>query len=149
MELNSNKLETIFLPPATESSPVNGRRYTLTHSDDTGMMFLDIGITYNYSAINQELRDEVLGKWVFMGDNSYILFFYVFVGDSDYEAASKRYDIFKSHLISAIQNIIYGDRYLLEKYTELVNTPIYVKFDSSFPTFDNYEYYGYVSDYML
>lgn len=149
MELNPNMLETTFIPPATKLSPVNGRKYTLTHSDDTGMMFLDIGIVYNYLAINQDLRDEILGKWVLLDDNSYILFFYIFVGDSDYETASNRYNIFKSHLNSALQNIVYGDRYLLEKHAELVNTPIYIKFDSSFPVFDNYEYYGCVGDYML
>jgi len=49
----------------------------------------------------------------------------------------------------AIKAIIYGDRELLNQYPNLINTPIYVKFDSSIPMFDNYEFYGYVKDYIV
>ncbi len=149
MDFDANKLETTFIPPATLYSPINGRKYTFTHSDITAMRFLDIGIIYNYSSINQELRDELLGKWYLLNNNTYMLFFYAFIGDSDFSIASKKYDIFKYHIPSALEYIFYGDRYLFEEYKELINTPIYIKFDSNFPMFNNYEYYGFVRDYML
>lgn len=148
MRFNTNKIETTFVTPITLDSPIEGRKYTLTHSDDTGMMFLTIANKYDYDAINKDLRDEIIGTW--KNYNSfYNLFFYAYVGDLDYFDALNRYNIFKSHMTSALQSIFYGDRELLNKHTELLNVPIYVKFDSSIPTFNNYEFYGYVKDYVL
>ena len=129
-------------------SPIKDRKYTLTHSDDTGMMFLTVSNEYDYIAINYDLRDEVLGTWKTY-DDSYILFFYAYIGDLNYSDALYRYNIFKSHMNSALQAIIYGDRMLLSKYPELLNTPIYIKFDSSIPVFNNYEFYGFVRDYII
>ena len=148
MRFNTNKIETVFISPITLDNPIEGRKYTLTHSDDTGMMFLTVATEYDYSSINQDLRDEIIGTWK-KYDNFYNLFFYAYVGDLDYLDALNRYNIFKSHMVSALQAIIYGDRELLNKHKELLNTPIYVKFDSSIPTFNNYEFYGYVKDYIL
>ena len=50
---------------------------------------------------------------------------------------------------SALQAIIYGDRQLLKANPELLMTPIYIKFDSSIPIFNNYEFYGNVKDYVI
>lgn len=147
MDFDLNKLKTTFIYPTTPSKPIIGRKYTLTHCDITGIMFLDIGTEYNYSAINEELRDELFGRWVFYDDdNSYKLFFYAFVGGDNFSTALKRYNIFKSHMNMAIQAIIYGDRYLFKEYPQLINTPIYVKFDSDFPLFNNYESYKFTID---
>ena len=66
MEFTPDKLEITLIDPVTENGPVEGRKYTLTHSDETGMLFLDIGNVYNYSAIDQDLRDEVLGRWLLL-----------------------------------------------------------------------------------
>ena len=155
MRFSSDKLETNFIEPINLYGPIKDRKYTLTHSDETGMLFLDIGNVYNYSAIDQDLRDEVLwfkrwnlGAWK-ESDTSYILFFYAYVGNLSYADALYRYNIFKSHIDSALQAIIYGDRMLLSKYPELLNTPIYIKFDSSIPVFNNYEFYGFVMDYIV
>lgn len=43
MDFNPEKLEVNFMPPATSTSPIKNRKYTLTHSDETAMMFLDVG----------------------------------------------------------------------------------------------------------
>jgi len=148
MRFAPDKLKTTFIEPITQYGPIEYRKYTLTHSDDTGMLFLTIGNEYNYAEINQDLRDEVLGVWK-VYYNSYILFLYIYVGDYDYEKALYRYNTFKSHMNDAIKAIIYGDRELLNQYPNLINTPIYVKFDSSIPMFNNYEFYGYVKDYIV
>ena len=113
MSFSSDKLETTFISPMTPDGPVENRKYTLTHSDETGMMFLDIGSQYNYSAINEDMRDEILGKWIMSDDNFYRLIFYAHVGDYNFTNAYKRYMIFKSHLESALQAVFFGDRDLL------------------------------------
>ena len=148
MGFTPDKLETTFIEPINLYGPIKNRKYTLTHSDNTGMMFLTIANEYDYNAINYDLRDEILGVWK-TADNSYILFLYAFIGVLNYDNALYRYNIFKSHMDSALQAIIYGDRELLNKYPELLNTPIYLKFDSSIPVFNNYEFYGFVRDYVI
>lgn len=148
ISFSPDKLETTFILPMTESGPIKDRKYTLIHSDTTGILFLDVGSVYNNSVIDQKLRDEVLGKWIFSDNYSYTLIFYVYVGDGDFEESYKRYNIFKDNLNLALQAIIYGDRVLFSKYPQLIETPIYVKFDSTIPIFDNYEFYGYVKNYM-
>ena len=52
MEFTPDKLETTLMSPTTEDGAIEDRKYTLTHSDETGMLFLDIGEVYNYSAIS-------------------------------------------------------------------------------------------------
>ena len=47
----------------------------------------------------------------------------------------------------SIAAIIYGDSYIFDNYIDLNNTPIYVKFDSIYPQFNNYEFYGYIKDF--
>ena len=73
MRFDPNKIQTTFVPPITKTSPIEFRKYTLTHSDDTGEMFLTVANEYDYKAINKELRDEVLGVWKIY-DKEYILF---------------------------------------------------------------------------
>lgn len=148
MKFNPDKLETTFVDPITPYTPIKGRKYTLTHSDETGMMFLTIANEYNYSAINKDLRDELLGTWKTY-DGSYGLFLYAYVGDSDYFSSLIKYGAFKYHMILALQAIIYGDKELLKEYPQLTNSPICIKFDSSMPIFDNYEFYGYVKNYII
>lgn len=148
MKFNSDKLETTFIEPMTPYGPIEGRKYTLTHSDETGMMFLDIADEYNYKVINQDLRDELLGTWRIIYDNDYGLFLYAYIGDLDYFSALMKYSSFKYHMNLALQAIIYGDKDLIKEYPKLINSPIYVKFDSLFPIFNNYEFYGYVKDYI-
>lgn len=149
MNFDTEKLQTTFIPPATPTLPVNERKYTLTHSDTTGDLFLDIGCEFNYDAINKELRDELLGRWSLSEDCFYNLFFYAYVYVDDFKKATKKYDTFKFHMELALQSVIYGDKLLFERYPYLLDTPIYVKFDSKFPIYDNYEYYGCVRDYVL
>ncbi|MGA4718603.1 staygreen family protein [Fictibacillus nanhaiensis] len=57
---NPQKLSIKLIPPTTFIQPVEGRKYTLTHSDITAELFLDIGYMYNYKSINPVMRDEVL-----------------------------------------------------------------------------------------
>lgn len=148
MQFSPDKLSTSFIPPMNEYGTIKDRKYTLTHSDTTGDLFLDIGPSYNNEAIDENLRDEVLGKWIICENMSYALIFYVYIGDGNFEESYKRYNIFKENLNLALQAIIYGDKVLFNKYPELIETPIYVKFDSNIPMFNNYEFYGYVKNYL-
>ncbi len=149
MNFDKDKLKVTFGPTVTPTSPIQNRKYTLTHSDSTGILYLYIGQDYNYYAINETLRDELLGKWKLRDYNSYVLIFYAYVGDNDFLKSSMKYGAFKYHLQMALQAIFYGDKELLEEHKYLLDSPIYIKFDSDIPMFDNYEQYGYVKDYII
>ena len=49
--LNPEDLHTDFLSGTTMEGPLIPRRYTLTHSDRTGELFLSIGFDYNARAL--------------------------------------------------------------------------------------------------
>lgn len=65
---NPNKLHVRFQPGTTPVNPVVPRRYTLTHSDRTGHLFLTIGSDYDGAQISgwytRWMRDEVLAEWL-------------------------------------------------------------------------------------
>ena len=68
MEFDAERLRVTFAEGARPDGPVSPRRYTLTHSDLTGRLFLTIGAGYDRRALRrlQVLveRDEVRGEWV-------------------------------------------------------------------------------------
>lgn len=148
MNFNPDNLETTFIEPVTPYNPIENRKYTLTHSDDTKMLFLTVANKYNYEEINQKLRDELLGTWK-KHENSYALIFYAYVGEENILNSLVKYKSFKYHMELAIKAVMFGDREFLKKNPDLMNCPVFVKFDSSISSFDNYEFYGFVKDYVL
>lgn len=145
---NPQKLKVRFILPASPTEPLMGRKYTLTHSDDTGQLFLDIGIDFNYDAVNEELRDEIIAEW--QNDWEYRLIGRVYVDNGDYTEAEAqtRYNQFKKHLTGALQAIVFGDRLFLSNYPLLLDAPIYMLFESTYPQFRKFYYYGTPQQYL-
>ena len=81
--LNPEKLHIRFLPNTSTEEPIIPRRYTLTHSDRTGHLFLTIGPDYDQKQISgfytRLLRDEVLAEWQ-NDENGYTLHVYCQMG---------------------------------------------------------------------
>lgn len=144
--LNPDKLSVEFRQGVTETQPIEGRKYTLTHSDITAELFLTIGLKYADDKITS-IRDEVLGEWLYV-NNRYVLNVYVYVDGQFGEAISSlRYKIFKRELPLALEAIVYGDRKLFNEHPELDNSPIVVFFQSKNSQFNTVEYYGTPDDY--
>lgn len=143
------KLSVKYIPPATAFVPVDNRKYTLTHSDMTGELYLSIGNVYDYQALNYKMRDEVLADWITM-NGEYLLYGNVYIsnGEFDKNMSRIRYMIFKKELDLALTAIIYGDRSFFTYYPWLLDTPIYVKFSSIFPEFNKVLYYGTPRKYL-
>ncbi len=149
--LNPDHLHTEFLPGTTPESPVTPRRYTLTHSDWTGKLFLSVGLDYNQRQISgwytRLMRDEVLAEWK-QDEKDYSLHVYFHVsGGLVLGRASWRETIFRSELPLVLETIRYGDRCLFKAYLELDYVPIYVYFQSSDPNHQKIEEFGIPSDY--
>ncbi|WP_423406944.1 staygreen family protein [Heyndrickxia sp. MSNUG] len=143
------KLSVKYIPPATDFEPVDSRKYTLTHSDTTGELYLSIGNIYDYQAINYKMRDEVLAEWITV-NGEYLLYgkAYVSNGEFDKNLSRIRYMIFKKEMDLALTGIIYGDRGFYRYYPWLLDVPIYVQFASVYPEFSELVYYGTPRKYL-
>lgn len=144
------KLTTNLIPPATFVQPIKGRKYTLTHSDITGELFLDIGTVYNYEAINWDLRDEVLAEWQIDHFNRVSIVGKAHVDDGQFtkEQSKFRYNIFRREMSTALKGMFYGDKKFFSNYPTLLEAPIYILYSSTYPEFNHTIYYGTPRDYL-
>ncbi|MCQ2969899.1 MAG: DUF3888 domain-containing protein [Clostridium sp.] len=149
-DFNKEKLNVIFANDIDKNGPIIPRRYTLTHSDETGELFLSIGKYYDYSKVN-DLRDEVLGCWSCDDDNNlYFLRLEVLLDAcGGEEKIAIRNKIFRNELPMAIKAIIYGDRELFLSNEELYECKIIINFKSSNPNYHAIEQWGCVKDYKM
>ncbi|WP_066371996.1 staygreen family protein [Neobacillus fumarioli] len=148
-KFNASKLCTQFLPSTTECMPVKGRKYTLTHSDATGELFLSIGTQYNLSAINFKIRDEVLAEWI--EHNGQLIFkgkVYVSGGEFDEHSSKQRFMIFQREMKLALTAIFYGDRKFFSCFPQLLNSSIFIQFESIYPQYNQVLYFGSPRQYL-
>lgn len=144
------KLTVNFIPPATSSQPIEGRKYTLTHSDFTAELFLDIGNVYNYGAINQKMRDEVLAEWEKDEQGRFILEgkAYIDGGEFGETVSGIRFNVFNREMDTALKGIVYGDLSFYANYPALLDAPIFISYASSYPQYQQRLYYGTPRQYL-
>jgi hypothetical protein len=127
------------------------RRYTLTHSDVTGELFLSIAREYNRKQISgwytRFMRDEVLGEWLQEeGEYSLNLFCHV-SGGVVFGTAGMRYNIFRQHMPLVLQAFHEGDSALYKRQPELRETPVIVHFSAWQKRFCKTESWGNIGEY--
>ncbi len=149
--LNPKKLYVTYLTGTTPEQLAVPRRYTLTHSDRTGELFLSIGSQYNIEQISKLytrlMRDEVLSEIISDRDRLEFRVYCHISGGFVFGWASWRYKIFCSELRLVLEAIRYGDSTLFSKYPELDRTPINVHFQSNDPKYKKAERWGVMADY--
>ena len=128
------------------------RRYTLTHSDVTGELFLTIARDYDRKQVSgwytRFMRDEVLAEWLQEG-REYSLHLYCHVsGGIVFGTAGMRYSIFRQHMPLVLQALHEGDRALFENDPELRNTRVYVHFAAWQKRFQGTEEWGMIGEYQ-
>jgi len=145
---NPERLSVEYRDGVTATEPIISRHHTLTHSDDTGDLFLTIGTQFAWDKVNPELRDEVLGEWKTNGHywyyNAYVI---VNTQNQDFDTAIRRYEVFRRELPLALTAIRYGDRLLFDRYPPLDNGLIIMNFMSTYPQLYKQEMYGTFSSY--
>lgn len=133
LQLDDEEKYSDFLP----------RKYTLTHSDETGEMFLSVGKDYNYN----KSGDVVLGEWQLNGGN-YILKIHIEVdGGTGLTQTVNRDKIFREKLPLALKAIVYGDRKFLNEQQMLMEAPVIVNFKSAIPEYNKEENWGMLKQY--
>ncbi|WP_264174732.1 staygreen family protein [Clostridium estertheticum] len=145
-KFNTDMLHVNFGMGTCETKPIIPRKYTLTHSDVTGELFLTIAANYDYDKIT-DMRDEVLAEWIIV-NREYALMVNVMVDKEKNPIMSAvRNSIFTKELPLALSAIRYGDREFFRENSSLDKAPIYVKFNSVYPMFNRLELGGTPSDY--
>ncbi|MCP8970453.1 staygreen family protein [Ectobacillus ponti] len=144
------KLFVKLIPPATSVQPIEGRKYTLTHSDATAELFVDIGVMYNYAAINWSMRDEVLAEWQRNQQGQLQLAGRVYVdgGEFSAEMAGIRFHIFRKEMDTALKGMIYGDLSFYSSYPSLLQAPIVLAYESAYPQYRQVYDYGTPLQYL-
>ncbi|NVM35573.1 MAG: hypothetical protein HWN81_08245 [Candidatus Lokiarchaeota archaeon] len=147
-DFNPDKLYVIFKDSIEKNKLILPRKYTLTHSDSTGDLFLTIAADYDYNQISsfytRLMRDEVLGEWQ-KNNNHYTLHFYLHVsGGFIFGWASMRDRIFRHHLPLVFQALKYGDRKLFEELPFLNESPIIIHFNSKNKKYNKIEEFGLI-----
>jgi hypothetical protein len=149
--LNPEKLKVTYLSGITTGGLTLPRRYTLTHSDITGWLFLSIGSQYNKKQISglytKLMRDEVLAELSDEGDGLSFRVYCHVSGGIVFGTAKWRHNIFHSELPLALEAIRYGDRTLIEQNPRLDKTPVFIHFRSTDSRFNKVENWGTMVEY--
>lgn len=149
--LNPDKLHVTFAEPTAPEGPLTPRRYTLTHSDRTGDLFLTIGADYDRQQISgwytRLMRDEVLAEW---GEDDAGPALHVHCHVSGGLALGPprfRFDIFQRELPLVLEAIRYGDRRLFESPPELDRAPVWVHLHAVQERYNLVEQWGVPADW--
>jgi hypothetical protein len=151
VRLNPEKLHVTFLSDTETDKLILPRRYTLTHSDITGELFLSIEHDYEKRQISKLytrlMRDEVLAEIVSNKGNKEFNAYCHVSGGFVFGRAKWRYDIFRSELPLVLEAIRYGDRTVFQQNPDLDQIPVHIHFQSSNLRFNKVEKWGTMADY--
>ena len=130
---DASKLHVKFAESALRAGPITPRRYTLTHSDRTGDLFLTIGLEYDRDALRRLQvrleRDEVLGEWVLADDGPRLeLHMRAQGGLPVFGTGALRRDIFRRYRPMVLGAMRHGDGVFAEAHPELDQAPAVARF---------------------
>jgi hypothetical protein len=151
--LDPAKLHVQWQPGTTEQDPIYPRRYTLTHSDATGDLFLTIGADYDTAKLQalytRLMRDEVLSEWSSGEPGAEMHVFCHVSGGLAFGTASMRDAIFRRELPLVLEALRHGDRAFFAAHPGLDSAPVVVHFRSGDARFNRTEIWGTPADYQL
>jgi hypothetical protein len=149
--LKPEKLHVKFAGGLESRKLTHPRRYTLTHSDRTGDLFLTIGTEYDREAISgwytRLMRDEVLAEYLVKEDGPELHVYCHVSGGIVLGPSGWRYGIFKYHMPMVLQAFCYGDRCFLSANPEYNRAAVFVHFLSNVSRYNRVEPWGRLRDY--
>lgn len=150
--LKPENLHIHFADGATDVEPITPRRYTLTHSDATGDLFLTLGPDYDRQQLGEWqvrlMRDEVLAEWRDDEDGPGLHVHCHVSGALSFGPAGWRYAIFRRELPLALEALCFGDQRLFETQPYLKRAPVWIHFHAKQPRYNRTERWGTVADYL-
>ena len=149
--LDPQKLNVTYSSGVTAEDLILPRRYTLTHSDRTGELFLTISNVYNTKQISnlyaKLMKDSVFAEFIREEDGLVFRVYCHVSGGFVFGTAKWRYAIFCHELPLVVEAIRFGDRKLFEGNPNLDSTPVLAHFRSTASRFNKVENWGTISDY--
>lgn len=153
MNFNPSKLKVSYGESCEIKSDFLPRKYTLTHSDSTGDLFLKIDCQFDKKQISslytRFMRDEVLAEWIDNGTDKELHIYLHVSGGIVFGWAGMRDKIFQYHLPMVLKALIYGDSELFEAFPELLISSIIVHFQSNRSKYNKIKQYGIIKDYQI
>lgn len=150
-DLQPEKLHVTFEDGASAQGVVLPRRYTLTHSDRTGDLFLTIGADYSRKQISglytRLMRDEVLAELRVDGRTTALHVYCHVSGGFVLGTARWRDSILHHHMRQVIEALRYGDRGFYSMHPEHEQAKVWVHFHSSNPKYNHVEDWGILKSY--
>lgn len=151
--LRPEKLHVTLSEGSAAEGPITPRRYTLTHSDLTGDLFLTIGPDYDQEALTgfytRLMRDEVMAEWIQEEDGPALHLHCHVSGGLVLGPAAFRDAIFRRELPLVLEALRYGDAALYEAHPDLDRAPVWVHFHATRRRYDRVERWGEPADYRL
>ena len=151
--LRPEGLHARFVGDTQVDGPLVPQRYTLTHSDATGHLFLTVGAGYDGRQISglytRLMRDEVLAEWCQEEDEPALHVYCHVSGGLVFGPAGWRDAIFRQELPLVMEAFRFGDRQLFDARPELDGAPVLVHFRSSRRRYRRLERWGTLADYSL
>lgn len=148
---NPEKLHVRFDEGMQAPGDIYPRCYTLTHSDQSGDLYLSIGQAFDQKQISgwytRLMRDEVVGEWQPGDPPSLHLHLHV-SGGLILGSARWRDAIFRSHLPLVLDAICYGDQAFLQENPTLKHAPVLIHFHAKQGDLNCVEQRGIVNDYL-
>ncbi len=150
-ELDPQKLHVTFQGEAMADKLSLPRRYTLTHSDFTGDLFLTIGSDYDRKQIaglyTRWMRDEVLAELKRDGADMVLHVYCHVSGGLVFGSAHWRNEILHHHMRMVLEALRYGDGKLVTAHPEFDHATVTVHFKSNRKRYDRVENWGLVQAY--
>lgn len=149
--LRPERLHVRFAGDVGPEGPISFRRYTLTHSDTTGALFLAVGLDYDRRQVSgwytRFMRDEVLAEWREDDDGPSLHVYCHVSGGLVFGPAGWRYAIFQHELPLVLEAFRSGDATLYAAQPELDDAPIWVHFQARQRRYRRRERWGTPADY--
>ena len=151
--LDPAKLRVRIARGIASGNPLPSRCYTLTHSDQTGDLFLTIAPEVDQRQISgwytRLMRDEVTAEWQSGAEGLSLHVFCHVSGGLVFGSAAMRYDIFRRELPLVLEAFRFGDRALFAARPDLDQAPIWIHFQSADPRYRKTERWGAPADYRI
>ncbi len=149
--LNPNQLHVTYSPGTIADRLVLPRRYTLTHSDRTGDLFLSIGSEYVSKQISRFytrlMRDEVLAELIDDGEKIEFRVHCHVSGGFILGAAKWRNTIFHDELPLVMEAFRFADTTIYDMHPNINKTPVKIYFHSTNTVYKQVENWGVIEDY--
>jgi len=145
-KLNSQKVFVQYRDIMKPYGPVNGRLYTITHSDITAELFVFAAPEYAEDQFTK-MHDEVKIAWELYNEGVALIGSVIVDGEGVTGDASIRNKIFYNEMPTALQALRQADRFLFEKEPALDLAPVYIQFISGNPEYNKTYDFGVIGMY--